>query len=378
MRAPVSRRSPIYVTRPALPPLAAVLPLLEEIWASRILANNGPMAQRLEAALCRHLGVGHLSLVANATLGLVLALRQLGVGARPGDEVVTTPFSFVATAHAVRLAGATPVFADIDPATLTLDPAAAARAIGPATRAILAVHCYGTPCDLAGLAALAGRHALPVVYDAAHAFGVRTAGGSVLRAGTLSVLSFHATKVFGTAEGGAVVAPDRATKAAIDRLANHGIADEASIPEVGLNAKMSELHAALGIAQLGRVEADIAARGAVARRYAEGLAGVAGLRLVCPPERPGQNFYAFPVLVGPDYPVGRDALAARLGAAGIFARRYFFPLISDLPPYRGLPSADPAGLPVARAAAAGVLCLPMFPELDPADQHRVIDLLRHP
>jgi dTDP-4-amino-4,6-dideoxygalactose transaminase len=368
----MASRPPVYVTKPILPPLEAVVPLLEEIWESVILTNNGPLLRRFEAALGAYLGVPHLSIVANATLGLLLALRHKAIT----QEVITTPFSFSATGHVIRWAGAEPVFADIDPVTLNLDPASVERQITPRTQAILAVHCYGTPCDTAALERIAERHGLALIYDAAHAFGARTPDGPLCAAGDLSVLSFHATKVFNTFEGGVIVAPDRATKLALDRLGNFGIEDEETIPEAGINAKMSELGAAVGLALLPHVDDAIAARGRVAERYSAGLADVAGVRCVCPPGRAGHNNYAFPILLGPDYPLSRADLLARLRDANIFARRYFYPLISDLPMYRDLPSAAPEGLPVARDAAARVLCLPIYPDLEEDDQMRIIEIVR--
>lgn len=365
-------RKIVPVTRSSVPPIAEVLPLLEEIWQSRILSNGGPIHGRLEAALCRYLGVEHLTLVGSATLGLILALRQCA----EGGEVITTPFSFIASAHAVRWAGAEPVFADIDPVTLNLDPAAVERQITPRTRAILAVHCFGTPCDVAGLQAVADRYGLALIYDAAHAFGVQVDGRSVLHHGDLSVLSFHATKVFNTVEGGAIVSRTREAKQALDRLCNFGIADETIVEATGLNAKMSELHAAVGLAQLPRVEQMIAARLAVAMRYWQQLRHIDGLTCVCPPKVLGRNGYAFPILVGPGYPLARDDLYARLKERGIHARRYFSPLITDQPMYQDVPSAQSSLLPVARAAAEHVLCLPMYPDLDPEDQLRIVDMIR--
>lgn len=365
-------RPPIYVTKPILPPFESVVSLLQEVWESRILTNNGPLLRRFEAALGAYMEVEHLSIVANATLGLLLALRHKGIT----QEVITTPFSFSATGHVIRWAGAEPVFADIDPETLNLDPAAVERKITPRTQAILAVHCYGTPCDTEALERIAKRHGLALIYDAAHAFGVRTPAGPLCAAGDLSVLSFHATKVFNTFEGGVIVAPDQETKHALDRLGNFGIEDEDTIPEAGINSKMSELGAAVGLALLPHVDAAIAARARVAAIYTEGLAGVAGLRLVCPAGRAGHNSYAFPILLGPDYPMTRAALLERLRDAGIFARRYFYPLISDLPMYRDLPSAAPEGLPVARDAADRVLCLPIYPDLEKDDQMRIIEIVQ--
>lgn len=368
----MTERVPLFVTRPTLPPLAEMVPLLEQIWQSRTLTNYGPIHCRLEDALCRHLGVEHISLVANATLGLILSLACLG----RGEEIITTPFSFVATCHSIWWARCKAVFADVDPVTLNIDPAAVERQITPRTRAILAVHCFGVPCDVAALRAIADRHGLALIYDAAHAFGVRKDGRSILEHGDLSILSFHATKVFNTIEGGAVIARDRETKNRIDRLCNFGIQDEATIPDIGMNAKLSELHAAAGLALLPHVDAAIEARGRVSRRYWTGLQGVPGIRCLCAPDLPGHNHHAFPIIVEDAYPIDRDELYTRLRAHDIFARRYFHPLIADLPTYRDLPSSQPDQLPVARDAARRVLCLPMYPDLDADNQQRVIDLIR--
>lgn len=361
---------PIHVARPNLPPLAQVLPFLEEIWDSRILSNNGPLLNRFETALAEYLGVEHISMVANGTLGIVLALKQAGI---TSGEVITTPFSFVATAHAIKLAGATPVFADIDPSTLNLGPAQVEAAITPQTRAILPVHVFGTPCDVEGLEDVATRNGLKIIYDAAHSFGVRRDGQSVLRHGDMSVLSFHATKVFNTFEGGAVVAPDRATKLAIDQLANFGIADGLGVDDIGINAKMNEFSAAVGLAQLCEIETVLDARAVIAQRYQDHLGDIHGLRCVSPTGVSGHNHYAFPILLGPDCHVDRETLFARLSAENIFARRYFYPLISSFAPYNTLPSADPALLPVASRTADEVLCLPMFFDLDEASQNRIIE-----
>ncbi|MCP5354400.1 MAG: DegT/DnrJ/EryC1/StrS family aminotransferase [Rhodobacteraceae bacterium] len=367
-------RPPVYVTRPILPPLEDVYSLLQEIWQTRILSNGGPILQRFEAALGQYLGVDHISMVGNASMGLVLALRHHGIT----GEVITPAFSFVATSHAIRWAGAEPVFADIDPVTLNLDPVEVEKRITSRTQAILAVHCYGTPCDTDGLQRVADRHGLRLIYDAAHAFGVRENGRSICTSGDLSVLSFHATKVFNTFEGGAIISPDRETKLAIDRLGNYGIVDETTVLETGLNTKMSELNAAVGLALLPQMDSAIATRARLANHYSDALGDVPGLRAVCPPGRAGHNYYHFPILVGDGYPISRDALYERLRQDGLFARRYFYPLISDLPMYRDLPSAAPSMLPVARRAANQVLCLPIFPDLDPVDQERIIGIVRQP
>lgn len=368
------QRTPIFVNRPILPPLSDLEPLLGEIWQSRILTNGGPILRRFERALADYLGVEHISVVNNASLGLVLALRHFGIT----GEVITSPFSFVATSHAIRWAGAEPVFADVDEQTLNLDPAAVEAVITDRTQAILAVHCYGIPCDTAALADIARRHGLRLIYDAAHAFGVRRAGRPLLAEGDLSVLSLHATKVFNTFEGGAIVSPDAERKAALDRLGNFGIVDEVTVTDTGLNTKMSELNAAVGLALLPQVDAAIAARNRLSAGYWETLSQIPGLRCLCPPGLAGHNGYAFPILVGEGYPLTRDGLYHRLKAEEIHARRYFYPLIADLPMYRSLPSSAPGRLPVARRAADQVLCLPLYPDLGPADQQRVIDAVRDP
>lgn len=370
-----SDNASIFVTRPSLPPRDDLLPFLAEMWDSRIVTNRGPILERFEAALERYLDVPHVSLVANATVGCMIAMRALGLSE---GEVITPGFSFVATAHAVRWAGLSPVFADIDPVTLNLDPGDVARRITPRTRAILSVHCYANPCETDALAAIGARHGIPVIYDAAHCFGATDAGGSLLRHGDLSVVSFHATKVFSTFEGGAIISHDAATKQAIDRLCNYGIVDETCIDALGLNAKMSEMHAALGLAQLPRVAADISARSEVVRRYREGLCDVPGIRPVCPPDRPGHNHYAFPVLVDPDYPLDRDGLYDHLRGSGIHARRYFHPMLADLPMYRDGAESPTTDLPNARRASERVLCLPLYPDLETADQNRVLDAIRAP
>lgn len=361
----------IYVTRPSLPPREEVDALLDGIWASHLLTNNGPIHQRFETALAEYLDVPYVTLVANATLGCMIAMRQLSVT----GEVITPAFSFVATAHAAVWAGTDVVFANIDPVSLNIDPADVERRITPRTQAILAVHCYANPCDTETLADIAKRHKLSLIYDAAHCFGATDAGGSLLRHGDLSVVSFHATKVFSSFEGGAIISHDPETKQSLDRLCNYGIVDENWIETTGLNAKMSELHAAVGLAQLGHVDKDIARREAVSKRYYDRLKSVAGIRIVCPPDDPGRNYYAFPILIGPDYPLSCEALYTRLKENKIYARRYFNPLLTQLPMYRDLPSADPAGLPCSVAAAGQVLCLPLYPDLAPEDQDRVLEVI---
>lgn len=366
----------LTVTRPDLPPLEDFLPYLQEIWDSRVLSNGGPFHQRLERALCAHLGVPQVSLFANATLALVTALQAL----RVGGEVITTPYSFVATAHSLMWNGIRPVFVDIDPQTLNLDPAQVEAAITPQTTAIMPIHCYGTPCDVDAIRRIADNYDLKVIYDAAHAFGVqRVEQGvprSVLNHGDLSVLSFHATKVFNTFEGGAIISPDARTKQRIDHLKNFGFVDETTVVATGINGKMSEFNAALGLLQLERVDAAIRRRGEIDALYRTLLADLPGLRLLPRPADARPNHSYFAVLIDETFGVPRDEVYRAMREHDILARRYFYPLISDFPMYRGLPSAAPDRLPVARRVAGQVLCLPIFPAMDDADVQRVVRVLR--
>lgn len=365
----------IYVTQPFLPSLGDFLPYLEQIWSNKILTNGGPFHQQLEAALCEHLGVGHLALITNATIGLITSLQAL----RVVGEVITTPYSFVATAHSLLWNGITPVFVDVDPDTLNIDPAKIEAAITTRTSAIMPVHCYGNPCNVDAIQAIADRYNLKVIYDAAHAFGVKDSEGSLLRHGDLSVLSFHATKVFNTFEGGAIVCPDEKTKTRIDRLKNFGFTDEITVVAPGINGKMSEVNAAFGLLQLKHIDEALTRRGEIDRIYREQLAEVRGLRcLRTTPkaERYSSNYSYFPVLVDDEYGMTRDALYEELKRHNIHGRRYFYPLISDFPMYRGLPSAARVNLPVASAAADRILCLPIYPALEPDDQQRIIDVIR--
>lgn len=362
----------IFVTQPYLPPLEEFVPYLEKIWDSKVLTNGGPMHQQLEQALCTHLGVEHLALFANGTMALVTALQAL----RITGEVITTPYSFVATAHSLLWNGIKPVFVDVDPATLNMDPARIEAAITPHTTAIMPVHCYGHPCDVEAIQKIADTYNLRVIYDAAHAFGVQDAHGSVLRHGDLSVLSFHATKVFNTFEGGAIICPDAKTKQRIDYLKNFGFADEVTVVAPGINGKMCEFNAALGLLQLRHIEHALARRKEIDAAYRQQLADVTGIHCLQDAGESVANYAYFPVLVQPDYPLHRDALYQQLKDHGIYARRYFYPLISDFPMYRGMPSAQRGNLPVAAEASAKVLCLPIYPALSPQDQQRVIDIIK--
>ncbi|MCO4095141.1 MAG: DegT/DnrJ/EryC1/StrS family aminotransferase [Acidovorax sp.] len=368
----VSSNKTIYVTQPYLPPLEELMPYLQEIWSNKVLTNGGPFHQQLEEALCEHLGVKHVSLFSNGTLALITALQSL----RVTGEVLTTPYSFVATAHSLLWHGNKPVFVDVDARTLNMDPSKIEAAITPQTTAIMPVHCYGNPCDVDAIQAIADRYNLKVIYDAAHAFGVQCHCGSVLNHGDLSVLSFHATKVFNTFEGGAIVSQDAKSKLRIDRLKNFGFVDEVTVVAPGINAKMSEINAAFGLLQLRHMEAIIARRAAIDALYRKELASVEGIHCVEPAGQKVSNYSYFPILVEAGYPLSRDALYQKLKDQGVHARRYFYPLISDFPMYRGLPSAQRSNLPVAAAASDRILCLPIYPALQPEDQLRVIELIR--
>ena len=363
---------PLFVTRPLMPPLEEFLPALKAIWESGQVTNGGAFHQAFEAALARYLGVPHVSVCANGTVGLLLALRSLGLR----GEVITSPYSFVATSHALLWLGLKPVFADIEPTSFNLDPAAVEAAITPRTSAILAVHTYGQPCDVDGLAAVAARHDLKLVYDAAHAFGVCDDGGSILRHGDLSVLSFHATKVFHTFEGGAVITPDAATKKEIDFLRNFGFVDEVTVVEAGMNGKMDELRAAFGVLQLKHVDAAIEQRRAIDAFYRQHLEPLDGLRCMPLPRLARFNFGYFPVFFDRGGREVRDAAYEAMRAEGVMVRRYFHPLISDFPMYAGSGNAGSADLPVARRCADSVLCLPIYPEMETSECERVVDSLK--
>jgi dTDP-4-amino-4,6-dideoxygalactose transaminase len=365
--APPPLRQPTFVTRPLLPPLAEFIPFLEDIWERRWLTNCGYYHQALEVALAEYLDVPHVSLVANGTMALWLALQAAGVR----GEVITTPFTFVATAHAIRLAGARPVFVDVDPDTCNLDPAAVKAAITPETTAILAVHCFGHPCDTKGLSGVAEAHGLKLIFDAAQGFGIRVEGRGLCREGDLSALSFHATKVFNTFEGGAVATRDPAMKQRIDQLRNFGFSGDTIIEAAAMNAKMNEVQAAFGLLQLRHVDAAIARRAAISSRYQAGLAGAPGITVFAHRPEWTLNHGYFPILVDDAHPLGRDGLWQRLEDEMLFARRYFHPLVCDMPGFSDQPSAA-APLPQARQIGRQILCLPLYADLSDEIVDRVV------
>jgi len=368
----MTSKKPIYVTQPFVPPLEEFIPYLEEIWERKWLTNAGPFHQKLEKDLAEYLGVKHLALFTNGTLALITALQTL----RITGEVITTPFSFVATAHSLLWNNIKPVFVDIDPVTLNLAPDKIESAITPQTTAILPVHCYGTPCDVERIQQIADTYGLKVIYDAAHAFAVRHKGESLLNQGDLSILSFHATKVFNTFEGGAIVCPDVKTKQRIDYLKNFGFADEVTVVAPGINGKMNEVQAAFGLLQLKHVDNLIARRRDIDACYRQALADLKGITCLEIPDDMESNFSYFPIMVDGNYPISRDALYQKLRDNGIFSRRYFYPLISDMPMYRGLPSAAASNLPVAKRVSKQVLCLPIYPALKREEVDMILRLIR--
>ena len=348
-----------FVTQPSLPPLEEFIPYLEKIWENKVLTNCGPFHQQLEQELCNYLGVEHISLFTNGTIALVTALQALDVS----GEVITTPYSFVANSHSLLWNGITPVFVDIVPETLNIDPQKIEAAITPETTAILDVHCYGHPCDVDAIQKIADKHSLQIIYDAAHAFGVRCHCGSVLNHGDMSVLSMHATKVFNTFEGGAIICRDLETKIRIDHLKNFGYVDETNVVASGINGKMSEFNAALGLLQLSHIEDVLRRRKVIDELYRRQLSGVEGVLCLNNSGEELSNYAYFPILIEETYHLSRDELYDYLRSKNIHPRRYFFPLISDFPMYQALPSADPATLRVASKAALRVLCLPIYPDL---------------
>ncbi|RKJ89863.1 DegT/DnrJ/EryC1/StrS family aminotransferase [Aeromonas veronii] len=362
----------IPVTQPFLPDLNEFIPYLEKIWDNRWLTNNGPFHQQLEAELCDYLGVEHVSLFNNATIALITALQAL----RISGQVITTPYSFVATSHSIIWNGLEPVFVDIDPNTFNIDPAKIEAAITPRTTAIMPVHCYSNPCDVEAIQKIADNYGLKVIYDAAHAFGIKYKGESLLKWGDLSILSFHATKVFNTFEGGAIISPDAKTKQRIDSLKNFGIADELTVTAPGINGKMSEVNAAFGLVQLKHIDKAMLSRQAVDERYRAALANIKGISLYQHERNANSNFSYFPILVEADYPLSRDELYEKLKKNNILSRRYFYPLISNMPMYRGMPSAAATNLWQANQLSEKVLCLPIYDALSVSEQLSVIEIIK--
>lgn len=357
----MQENKPTYVTQPSLPDLQEFIPYLEEIWGNKILTNNGPFHKQLEKELAEFLGVPYIALFANGTLALVTALQLL----RITGEVITTPYSFVATAHSLLWNNIKPVFVDIESEFGNLNPEKIEEAITPNTTAILPVHVYGNPCKTERIQEIADIYGLKVIYDAAHAFGVKCNDQSILNYGDLSVLSFHATKVFNTMEGGAIVCHDAATKKRIDYLKNFGFAGETKVMAAGINSKMNEMQAALGILQLKHYLGNIEKRRKIAETYRKELAGTKGISVLPEPENTESNYAYFPIFVDEsEYGISRDQLYEKLKQNNFYGRRYFYPLISEFPMYKRFDSAKPENLPNAEEIAGQVICLPIYPELN--------------
>lgn len=362
----------ITVTSPLLPERAEFELMLKEIWDSKWITNNGQFHKQLEKALCEYLKVPYISLFTNGTLPLLTALQAL----RITGEVITTPYSFVATTHSIWWNGCKPVFVDIEESTCGMDPDRIEAAITPHTTAIMPVHCYGKPCDMERIQTIADKYGLKVIYDAAHAFGVEVNGKSVLEQGDLATLSFHATKVYNTLEGGALVMHDAETKKRIDYLKNFGFAGETEVVAPGINSKMDEVRAAYGLLNLRQVNEAIEKRHQVAVKYREALRNVKGVRFF--DDMPGvrHNYSYFPVFIqAEEYGMTRDELYFKMKEHGVLSRRYFYPLISTFSTYRGLPSAAPENLPVATRVANEVICLPMHHALSEEDLDIIMEMI---
>jgi len=370
----MNEKEKIYVTQPALPPLEEFVPYLEKIWDNKWLTNNGPFHQQLEAELADYLGVKYISVFSNGTLALITALQAL----RITGEVITTPFSFVATTHSLWWNNIKPVFVDIEDNYFNLDPEKIEAAITPQTTAIMPVHVYGNPCNVEEIQRIADIYGLRVIYDAAHAFGVRKNGESILNWGDLSILSFHATKVYNTIEGGAIICQDERTKQRIDLLKNFGFRNEVTVIEPGINAKMNEVQAAFGSLQLKYVDSYVAKRKEITDLYSLLLKDIEGITHI--KDNNGEvsyNYAYFPIRVNTaEYGISRDDLYNKLQEHGIFGRRYFYPLISEFPTYKGLPSAKTDNLPVATQVAKEVICLPIYPELELKEVERICSIIK--
>lgn len=368
----MEEKNTITVTSPLLPILDEFNELLKDIWSRKWITNNGHYHQELEKALCEYLKVPYISLFTNGTLPLITALQAL----RITGEVITTPYSFVATTHALWWNGIKPVFVDIDPATGNIDPNKIEAAITPKTTAIMPVHVYGKPCDTQRIKEIADKYGLKVIYDAAHAFGVEVNGESILNAGDMSTLSFHATKVYNTIEGGALVMHDAETKKRIDYLKNFGFAGETTVVAPGINSKMDEVRSAYGLLNLKQVDAAIEARHQVAIKYREVLRDVKGITFF--DDMPGvkHNYSYFPIFVDANkYGMTRDELYFKMKEQNVLGRRYFYPLISTFSTYKGLESANSENLPKAHKMAETVICLPMHHSLSEDDIQRILALI---
>lgn len=358
----------LFVTKPSLPDFEDFEPYLRQIWKNRILTNNGPFHQQFEEELAKYLGVNYVSLFTNATFALISSLQVL----RIKGEVITTPYTFVATPHSLFWNNVKPVFCDINATDCNIDVDKIERLITPNTTAIMPVHVYGNPCNYKKIEEIAKTYGLKVIYDAAHAFDIREDGKSILNYGDLSILSFHATKIFNTFEGGAIISHDLETKTRIDNLKNFGFKDEVTVIAPGLNGKMNEFQAALGLVQLKRINNDIEKCKKIAAYYKERIHKIKGIRLLNERENVQYNYSYFPIFIEKEYPITRNELYDKFKEHDIFARRYFYPLVTEFNPYK---QDAKTFLPVAHQTAEEVICLPMYAELDKESQDKIIDIL---
>lgn len=369
----MTNKNPITVTQPCLPPLEEFMPYLEKIWENKWLTNNGPLHQQLEEELAKYLGVKYISVFSNGTLALITALQALNIT----GEVITTPFSFVATTHSLWWNKIKPVFVDIEPEYLTLDPAKIEAVITPRTTAIMPVHVYGNPCKVEEIQRIADKYSLKVIYDAAHAFGVKKDGNSILNYGDLSVLSFHATKVYSTIEGGAIICHSEEMKHHIDNLKNFGFRGETVVEEPGINAKLNEVQAAYGLLQLKYVDGFIAKRKEITKLYRSLLKDIPGISFLEDMEGVIHGYSYFPILIDKEeFGKSRDEVYEYLKSHNIYSRRYFYPLISTFEPYNQLESSAVQNLQVATKVAEAVLCLPIYVELNEIQVIQIVEVLR--
>jgi dTDP-4-amino-4,6-dideoxygalactose transaminase len=364
---------PIFVTQPYLPPIEEYLPYLEKIWQNKILTNAGPFHEELEDALCKHLGVKHISLFGNGTIALMVAIKALELE----GEIITTPYSFVASSHAIAWNHIRPVFVDVDPLTCNINPRKIEEAISSRTTAILPVHVYGNPCDVTQIDSIAREHGIKVIYDAAHAMGVKLDNNSVLNFGDLSVLSFHATKVFNTFEGGAIVCQSAEMKKKIDDLKNFGFQSEISVQGIGINGKMNEMQASMGLIQLKYLKKVIYQRGLIAQDYRKALSNIPGLRYQYENQGLEQNYSYFPIFISEkEFGKSRDDLFEYLKQNSIYTRRYFYPLIPEFNEYHKNTIRVEEGYPVAYQLSREVICLPIYPDLNQEDVSRISRMIR--
>ena len=362
----------IFVTSPNLPPLSEFYPYLEEIWKSKNLTNNGQFHQKLEIALADYLGVEYISLFSNGTIALLTALKALNLS----GDVITTPFSFVATSHSLMWNNLRPIFVDVEEDSYNINPLLIKDAIDDRTSAILPVHCYGNPCKTDEIDSIAKSHNLSLIYDSAHAFGVKSNGASILNSGDYSILSFHATKVFNTFEGGAIVSKSLELKNKIDSLKNFGFKNEFLVTDIGINGKMNEVQSAFGLLQLKYIDRAIERRRQIDNFYRSELSEIYGLKFLNVDSSVTQNYSYFPILFCEGMSISRDQMYERLKLNNIFSRKYFFPLISNFPCYAHLMSSSAQNLPIANKLANNVLCLPIYPDLTDEDLVGIVNLIK--